>query len=350
MESFNIYSDPKQIYGKMLDDIKSAKKYILLETYIFDNDEIGKKFVEILTKKAKQGVKIKLLLDGWGGTANKSFFDKLTNAGGEVRFFREIQYFIRFFKKNHERNHRKLLIIDNHITYIGSMNITAHCLGWRELVLRMKGNISLEFVKSFFKSWEMYGILTQKRINKIVHQEFEIIQDIPSYIQRATEKRFYKLLTSAKKKILIETPYFIPSMKLINTLGKLVDKGIKIILLIPYRSDVRIVDIARNIYLGRLYKKGVEIHYYTEKTMHSKLLIVDDNFFMLGSSNIDFRSFIHNFEINFVGKNKEIIKELIKFYSYGLSKSKPFDFKEWKNRSSFIKTLELILQMIKHYL
>jgi cardiolipin synthase A/B len=350
MESFNIYGNPKQIYEKMLEDINSAKKYIFLETYIYDDDEIGRKFRTLLIKKAKQGIKIKLLLDAWGGTAKLPFFEKLKKAGAEVRFFREIRYLIRFFSKNHERNHRKLLIIDNHVTYIGSINITAKCLNWRELVLRIKGDISCDFAKSFYQSWQMYGKLNKKRINKIVHKEFEIIQDIPSYIGRATENKLYKLLSKARKKILIETPYFIPSIKLINTLGKLVKKGVKVNLLIPYHSGVRIVDVARNRNLGRLYKKGIAIHYYTEKTMHSKLLIIDDNFFMLGSSNIDYRSFIHNYEINFVGKDKDMIKKLQEFFNEGIKNSKPFDFVEWKNRSSGLKVVELILEMIKHYL
>lgn len=351
METFHVYSNPRHIYEKMLDDINSAKKFIFLETYIFDDDEIGKKFRNLLIKKAKQGLKIKLLLDAWGGTAKIPFFDKLKKAGAEIRFFREIRYLVRFFSKNHERNHRKLLIIDNHITYIGSMNITARCLDWRELVLRIKGDISCDFAKSFFQSWQMYGELNKKRLKTIVHHEFEIIQDIPSYVGRATENKLYKLLSRARKKILIETPYFIPSIKLINTLGKLVKKGIKVSLLIPYSSDVRIVDVVRNSSLGRLYKKGIMIHYYTDKkTMHSKLLVVDDNFFMMGSSNIDYRSFIHNYEINFVGKDKEMIKELKEFFNEGIKNSKPFDFEEWKNRSSGLKIVELILQMVKHYL
>jgi len=349
METFSVYSSPREIYKKMILDINSAKKYIFLETYIFDDDEIGKKFRNLLIKKAKQGVKIKLLLDAWGGTAKKPFFEKLIKAGAEVRFFREIRYLIRFISKNHERNHRKLLIIDNKISYIGSMNITASCLDWRELVLRIIGEISNDFTRSFLHSWEIYGKLDEKRLKTIVHHEFEIIQDIPSYVERTTENKLYKLLSSAKKKILIETPYFVPSSKLIETLGKLVKKGIKITLLIPNRSDVRIVDIVRNRSLGKLYKKGIII-YYIKKITHAKLLIVDDNFFMLGSSNIDYRSFIHNFELNFVGKNKKIIQELKEFFNEGIKNSSQFNYEEWKNRSSIIKIIELILEMVKHYL
>ncbi len=349
METFHVYSNPRHIYEKMLEDINSAKKFIFLETYIFDDDVIGKKFRNLLIKKAKQGLKIKLLLDAWGGTAKKPFFERLIKAGAEVRFFREIRYFVRIFSKNHERNHRKLLLIDNKITYIGSMNITAGCLDWRELVLRMEDGITHEFAKSFFQSWEMFGKLNKRRIEKIIHDEFEIIQDIPMYYQRATENRLYRLFSKAKKKISIETPFFVPSNKLINTLGKAVKRGVEVILLIPYHSGVRTVDIVRNGYLGKMYKKGVFIHYY-RKNLHSKLLIIDNSFFMLGSSNIDYRSFNHNYEINFIGKDKRIIKELNCFFMKGILHSEIFNYKEWKKRSSFWKTMELFLELIKRYL
>lgn len=351
MKNFLVYKDPRIIYKEMIKDILNAKKYILLETYKFDDDKTGRSFRDVLIKKAKQGVKIKLLLDAWGGNAKKPFFSDLIEAGAEIRFFREIQYIIRFFSKNHERNHRKLLLIDNKITYIGSMNITSECLNWRELVVRIESDITYDFTKSFYQSWELYGKLTRKRIKKIIHNEYEILQDIPSYYGRATEHRLYKLFSKAKDKILIETPYFVPSPDLIKALARAVKRGVKVILLIPYRSDVMVVDIVANGYLGDLYKKGIGIHYYIgERTMHSKYLIIDNDFFMLGSSNLDYRSLNHNFEINFVGKNKKLIKELNIFFNEGLAESKTFDFKEWKKRSSFWKLLEFLLEMVKEYL
>lgn len=350
MESFCLYSEPKEIYKEMLNDIFSAKKYIFLETYIYDDDIIGKKFLKALIKKAKQGVKIKLLLDAWGGTAKKPFFEALIKAGGEVRFFREIQYFIRIFSKNHERNHRKLLVIDNKISYIGSMNITESCIGWREIVLRLKGPITNGFAKSFYQSWEMFGKLTEKRLKSIIHKDFEIIQDIPSYYSRTAEAKLSKLVSLARKRIMIETPYFVPSLKVITSLSKAVKRGVKVDLLIPMKSDVRIINMVRNRYLGRLYKKGINIHYFSGKILHSKLLIIDDRFFMLGSSNIDYRSFLHQYEINFVGRDKKIIKCLKEFYKQGLANSKPFNYEEWKSRSSFWKIVEMLLALIKKYL
>lgn len=349
MKNFQIYSKPDKIYKEMLIDILSAKKYIFLETYIFDNDEIGKKFREALEKKARQGVKIRLLLDDWGGTAKKDFFKELIKLGGEVRFFKEIQYFVRFFTKNHERNHRKLLLIDDKITYMGSANITAKCLNYRELVLRLNGDITGSFVKSFLESWEMFGRLTKKKIKIIAHREFQILHDIPSIYSRITEKKYIELFRKSKKDIKIETPYFVPSNKIIALMEKAVKRKVNVNLIIPTDSNSRIVDIFRNRYLGYLHKKGIKIHYY-QGTLHSKLMIVDDKFFILGSSNLDFRSFIYQYEINFFGNDEKLIKALEDYFNETMKNTKPFDYNRWKNRSSFKKSLELLFNFIKKYL
>lgn len=350
MESFQLISNVPSMYRQMLEDISSAKKYIYLETYIYDDDETGKKFLNVLIKKAKEGVKIRLLLDGWGGTAKKEYFEKLIKYGAEVRFFKEVRYFIRMFSKNHERNHRKLLLIDGEIGYIGSANITSSCLEWREIGLRMKGHITQAFVKSFLKSWEIYDERTSKRIESIIYKGFHIINDTPNYLQKITENKYVELIRKARKTIMIETPYFIPSVKIRIALSKAVKRKVKVKIIIPHDSDVRVVDLVRNRYLGWLHKKGIEIYYYLPKTLHSKLLIIDDKFFMLGSSNVDYRSFMHQYEINFLGRDRRIIRDLRKYFQETLSKCKPFDYNQWKKRSSFKKILELILGTVRHYL
>lgn len=348
MKNFNVLSNPKKIYNSMIDDINNSKNYVYLETYIFDDDKIGKRFRDVLIKKLKQGVRVRLLIDAWGSNAKIDFFKKLIDLGAEVRYFREIRYFIRIFTKNHERNHRKLLIIDDNISYIGSMNITEDCLEWRELVLRLEGIISISFKHSFLKSWEIYGHISRKKIRSIIYKDFEIIHDIPSFIKKATENKYLRLIKKAKKNIRIETPYFVPSLKIINAFSKAVKRKVNVELIVPYYSDVRIVDILRNRYLGRLSKKGINIYYYN-RILHSKLLIIDDNYFLLGSSNLDYRSFNYQYEINFIGTNKKMICNLKEHFNETLSDCFPFDYNHWKRRSSFKKILEIIMLHFKHY-
>ncbi len=349
MNSFNVMSNPREIYSSMLKDIASAKKIIYLETYIYDYDRVGHMFRKALIEKAKQGVKIKLLIDAWGSSVKKDYFKQLEKYGAEVKFFREFLYTIRIFSKNHERNHRKLLIIDNDISYLGSINITNEGINYRELVLRLTGNITSCFIRSFNKSWEV-DKLTKKKIKSFVYKEFEIINDFPSYYHQVTQNRYLKLIKKARKCIRIETPYFIPSYDIRKAISRAIKRGVKVTLTIPWDSNVRIVDIVRNRYLGKLHKEGVKIYFYRKSLLHSKLMIIDDKFFILGSSNLDYRSFIHTYEINFLGNDKELIDALIKYNQETISKSEQFNYYEWKNRSSFREIIEMMASWIEYYL
>lgn len=349
MESFAVLSNPAEIFEKMLKDIASAEKNIYLETYIYDSDRIGNMFRKVLINKAKQGIKIKLLIDAWGSSVKKEYFQELEKYGAEVKFFKGFLYTIRIFTKNHERNHRKLLIIDNDISYIGSLNITNQGIKYRELVLRLTGNITSCFIRSFFKTWER-GHLNKKKIKSFIYKEFEIINDFPSYYHRLTENRYIKLIKKAKKCIRIETPYFIPSYFIRKAIAKAIKRGVKIDLIIPLDSNIGIVDIVRNRYLGKLYRDGVKIYYYKKSLLHSKLLIIDDKFFLLGSSNMDYRSFVHSYEINFIGNDKNMIDALIKYNKDTKDKSESFNYQEWKSRSSFKEILEMMGSWIEYYL
>lgn len=349
MKDFEIFSKPRIIYKKMLCDIKNATKSIYLETYIYDRDLIGNKFRQALIEKAREGVKVKVLVDAWGSTVDKIYFKRLIELGAEVRFFREFRYVIRIFTKNHERNHRKLLIIDDNLTYVGSMNITESCLDWNELVLKLEGEIAGHFNESFFKSWESVGKLTKKKVKNILHKGFEIIHEIPSHRHRVTEGEYEKAIRRAKKEILIVTPYFIPSSKIRKAMHSAIKRGVKVKIILPLISDVKVIDILRTHFLGPLSKKGIMFFYYQPRILHSKLLVVDDRFFILGSSNLDYRSFIHDFQINLMGNNRSIVCELRRYFNETLAECKAFDYLQWKSRSSFGKILEIFLLFVRTY-
>ncbi len=350
MESFEVISNPRKIYSEMLKDIRDAKKYIYLETYIYGKDKVGRAFRNALIKKIKEGVSVKILIDAWGTRVDKDFFKKLTNLGGEVRFFREFRYVFRIISKNHERNHRKLLLIDDEISYIGSANIVEECLNWRELVIKIKGDITPVFAKTFLKNWNELGKITKKRVNSIAHKGFEIIRDVPSEINKLTGRKYVQLIKKAKKEIFIETPYLIPTRKIRKAFANAVKKGVKIVVIIPEGSDVGVVNLLRNRYLGMMYRAGVDIYYYKKSNLHSKLLVIDDKYFLLGSSNLDYRSFIYQYEINLLGEDAEIVKELRKHFYETLKYSELFSYKKWKERSSFEKASELFLMFVRRYL
>lgn len=350
MVRFTIFSQPKKVYRQMLKDIKKAKKYIFLETYIYAQDSIGAAFRKALTNKAKQGVQVRLLLDAWGADAKKKYFEDFIKAGGEVKYFREFMYVLNIFNKNHERDHRKLLLIDDQISYIGSLNITSSCLNWRELVIRIEGSLSKTLRESFNHHWQISSHFIKKKMQKLIHSSFEILQDHPRPSHRHTEKKYIELIKQAENRICVVTPYFVPSIRIRKAFAKAAKKGVKIEIILPYISDVRIADIVRNRYLGGLYKKGLEFYYYKPKTLHAKLLIVDNDFFILGSSNLDYRSFVHQYEINLLGRDKKIISALQNYFEEMLAKTISFNYYEWKDRSSLSKIIEKIIGKFAKYL
>lgn len=346
MKKYVVMSDAEKIYASMLKDIELAKKEIFLETYIFENDYIGRKFREVLTRKVKEGLRVRLLIDSWGSKIRKPFFKDLIESGGEVRFFRELRYVIRWFNANHERNHRKLLLVDRRVSYVGSINITNRSMKWRELVLRIDSNLTHAFRRLFLRQWKHFNLIIPKKMRKISHDEFEVIPDFPSQIDRPTEKKYRRLIGRAKKEILIETPYFIPSPIIRNALRRAIERGVKIKIVLPRYSDVKLVDVLRDRYLGKLYLMGADMYYYPH-VLHSKLLIVDEEFFLLGSSNLDYRSFIYQYEVNLLGRDKKILRDLKKYFMQNLKESKPFSYRVWKNRTLKQRLVGRVLAFIE---
>jgi len=355
---FQVFSDPPIFYEKMLSDIKSAKKYIFLETYLFGDDAVGKKFLKIMSQKVREGVKVRLLIDAWGffylngriSNAKKNLFKEYLSSGGELKFFRELRYTLRIFSDNYERGHRKMILIDDKISYIGSYNIIQKYIKNRELVLRFEGGLTVQLKSSFEIFWQTAGRINRKKLSFLVHKKFQLLQDIPSLRRSHTERNYARLINESFQDIRIETPYFIPSPKIIRALTRAISRGVKVKLIIPKSSNWKIIDLMRNKYLGYLHKKGVEIFYYLPKLLHSKLLIIDDAFFLLGSSNVDYRSFLKSYEINLIGQDKKLIHALEKYFNETLSETEPFNYELWKKRSSLIKIFESILGKIKKFL
>lgn len=353
-ESYNLFDEPLRYYNEMIDDIEKANNYIYIETFRVGKDEIGDRFRRALTKKAKEGVKIKILIDYWGaGPIDQDYFKKLIKFGGEVRFFEKIKFNTDMFTRSHRRNHRKLLLIDDHITYIGSSNLTGYNMNWRESVLRMQSDITVTFVKLFnqdFKGFNRYGFNSPYRTKLIKHGRFEIVRDVPSITKKLINNKFIKLIKAANSVITIETPYFLPGFFLRKALMDAAQRGVKVNIVLPRRSDVTLIDILRNKYFGMLYKSGVNILFYELNNLHAKLMLIDKKIFAIGSSNFDYRSFRYMYEIMLIGDNKEIAQQVSRHVKTTISDSQKFNYSNWKNRPLINKFFEWILLPFRHLL
>ena len=353
LTSHEVFSDPMKFYTQFLADINKAKGSINIEIYKFTEDSIGVKFRDALVKKCKQGVKVRLLIDSWGAQISDTFFNDLIAQGGQVRYFKKLKYSFDAFTKHHRRNHRKIIIIDDSILYIGSANINNYSLNWRELIVRMEGTLTLTFKKVFNDSWKIYeqAIFSQRvQLRQINKGSFKIIRDVPSITKQRLKKKYEDLIKKAKHEIVIETPYFLPGFLLRKLLMDAAKRGVDVKIITPKQSDVSFADVLRSKYLGMLHKSNVKIMFYKPNNLHSKLMIIDRELFCFGSANFDYRSFRYMYEIMLLGTDKALLTDLLAHVDESLEDCEPFDYETWLRRPRIHKLFELFLLPFRHYL
>jgi cardiolipin synthase A/B len=346
-----MFSDPLKFYPAMLSDIQKAGKSIYLEIYRFRNDPIGIRFRDNLIKKCREGVKIKLLIDSWGASSNMFFFKDLIELGGEVKFFKKIKVSWDAFTKNHRRDHRKILIIDDEITYIGSANISGYALNWRESMFRITGGIAKAFRQVFHENLKIYNKFLYDKVAYTRITEFDgyqIIRDVPSIKHQPIQKKFLELIQKAEKDIYIETPYFLPGSNLRKALMDAAKRGVKVNIIIPKKSDIHILDVLSGKYLGELSKEKVNIYFYLPQNLHSKIFMADRKYFMIGSANFDYRSFRYQHEICLVGEHKSLNRQLMNHFNQSLKESEHFDYHNWHKRPRLQKLFEWLLVPFRH--
>ena len=353
-KQYQIFDDPLRYYNAMIEDIENAKDNICMETYRIGNDSIGIRFKDALTKKSKEGVKVKLLIDSWGGSSlPDNFFNDMKKFGGELRFFKKIRINFDIFTKSHRRNHRKILIIDDNITYIGSSNITEYNLNWRELVLRMTGDIASSFKRIFNYDYRIYNKYIFDKVGytqSIIHNGFEILREVPSITKQRINRKYVQLIKNAKFQVIIETPYFLPGFLLRKALMDAGKRGVDVKVIIPKHSDIRLIDILRNKYLGQLDRNHVKFLFYVPHNLHAKILLVDDELFSISSANFDYRSFRYQHEIAFIGSENSILSQLKTHVSETLIDCERFNYEKWKLRPLIQKFIEWLLLPIRHLL
>lgn len=346
-----MYNDPLQFFPAILNDIKSASKYIYLEIYRFRNDPIGIRVRDNLINKCREGVKIRLLIDSWGASSNITFFKDLIELGGEVTFFKKIRLTWDAFTKNHRRDHRKILVIDDRITWIGSANISGYALNWRESMFRIQGKIAHCFrdvIRDNLKIFNKYFYDKIAYTRKITWEGFEIIRDVPSITFQPIQRKFLELIKNAKNEILLETPYFLPGSNLRKALADAALRGVKVNIIIPKKSDIHVLDVLAGKYLGELARARVNIHFFPSQNLHSKIFMSDRKYFMVGSANFDYRSFRYQHEICLFGEHKSLNRQLLRHFQDSMRSTEPFDYFTWQKRPYLQRFFEALLVPFRH--
>jgi len=220
-------------------------------------------------------------------------------------------------------------------------------------MFRIDGSLAHSFRKVFnldFKIYNNYFFEKNSYVRLIRHGDFEIIRDVPSITKKRISKRFIQLIKNAEREVVIETPYFLPGYFVRKVIMDTCKRGVKIKVIIPRHSDVMLIDILRNKYLGPLYLSGVEFVYYQATNLHAKAMMVDEEVFAVGSPNFDYRSFRYMHEIVLVGRHDEALRQLKAHFDVSISNSEPFSYEKWMHRPKFQLLMEWILLPFRHLL
>lgn len=288
----------------MLEAIKSAEKSIYWECYILLDDTVTYNFFDVLKEKAAQGISVKIIFDAIGSfwLSSKATED-LQQSGVEVLFFNRRGWF--------NRNHKKILIIDEKIGFIGGVNVAMAHRHWLDLHLRLEGLIVRALLKSFIKSYKISGgkdILIHKKL--ITHKKIRILDHLPILSKSRILKKYYlQHINNARENILIATPYFVPHFWLIKALKKAARRDIKIEIILPKETDHKIIDWLNHLFTYLVREKNIDF-YFSPKMIHAKALLVDDREGLVGSNNIDATSFEFNSESGLVFKRKDMLRDL----------------------------------------
>ena len=320
------YTTGTEKFDALLSEIKQAKHHIHLQYYIFADDEIGRTVKKALIEKAKEGVEVRVLYDDVGSwNVKKRFFQEMKNAGIEVYAFLRVVLPV-FSSKVNYRNHRKVVVIDGKTGFFGGMNIADRYLKgtswgvWRDLHFKISGKGVHGLQSAFLIDWYVAGKkLVKGKLyypdEKILDNNImQIVTSGPVGQWRAYLQAVTFSIANAKKYIYLQTPYFLPTEGLNQTLQTVAMGGVDVRLMLPKRSDTRTANMASRSFLDDMVKAGVKVYFFESGFLHSKLLVMDDMLTSIGSANIDFRSFEHNFEINAFVYQESFAKQMKKVF------------------------------------
>lgn len=312
----DIFTDGNVLYDTMLEDMRKAKRFIHIQYYIIHDDVLFERMREVLERKVKEGVEVRILYDAMGcRTVSSRLWKGLEAAGIEVaEFFPAL--FGRFHLRINYRNHRKIVVIDNEEAYVGGFNVGREYVDleekfghWRDTQLRMKGGAVLNLQLRFLLDWNyaakknLFG--ESRYYTEVVsgNRDFCKIQIISSGPDNGTQvirDNYLRLIHKAKKTIYIQTPYFIPDETVFESLKIACHSGIQVNIMIPCKPDHLFVYWATYSYIGDLVMAGAKCYTYDNGFLHAKGMIVDGEVFCYGTANLDIRSFALNFEVNAV--------------------------------------------------
>lgn len=349
----DIYTSGYDFFPALLHAISRAKDHIHIDIFIFNDDELGRLIADALIDKARQGVEIRLIYDDVGcWKVKNAFFERMRDNGINVHPFMPVK-FPAFTSKANYRNHRKIIVIDGIVGFIGGMNFaTRYVKGtgkepWRDTMLKVQGGAVYGLQRAFLIDWYFVDrtLITDRRYYPPLHPFLDnnclaqVVTSSPISEWPDIMQGYVRVLLEAKRYVYMETPYFLPTETVLFAMRTAALAGVDVRLMIPLHGDSKIVEWAGVSYVLETIEAGVKVLFYEAGFNHSKFLVSDDSICTCGSTNIDFRSFEHDFEANVFFYDEGMALRLKKVFLDDETRCQPFDKLYGKARFSFWKRL-----------
>lgn len=354
LKNYDLYFEGDHLFDAMLEAIDNAKHHVWLATYIFSGDEIGQRFAEALSGKAKAGLDVRLSVDALGSFLlfPRHLEKALSGHGVRVRRFRRWNW--RHPMRFNNRDHRKLLVVDSRQAFLGGFNIHRECSlaafgkeRWRDTHVRMSGELAIQAAELFAASWE--GKPYSCRSPGEAFRE-ELLPNKPLKCRWRLRRIYRNMLNDARRYLYVSTPYFVPDRPVQKGLIAAAKRGVDVRVLVPRKSDVLLVQWASRAAYANLLLNGVRIFEYLPRMLHAKTIVIDDEYATVGTSNIDYRSFFLNHELNLFSSNRELCLQLYRQFNRDQEEAEEVHPKSWRKRHWLHRILEWAGWMARRWL
>lgn len=352
-----IFTSGEEKFRYLLNDIENAQNHIHIEYYIFDDDEIGLKIRDALIKKSGEGVEVRVIYDSFGSRkTKKKFFEEFRKAGIEAEPFLKLAL-PKLTSRLNYRNHRKIVVIDGQIGYVGGMNIANRYVDgldwgiWRDTHARIEGKGVQGLQSIFLIDW--YFVSQTLIASRKFFPELPAFGDIclqttnsgPLREEREISHGILQAIYDAQKSIFIQTPYFIPPEPLLEALQAAAIRGVDVRVMMSEKSDVSYAQAASRSFVKELLHAGIKVYMYQKGFLHSKLMVFDDTLTLIGSVNFDSRSFEHNFEVEAFIYNHDLAKQANEIFVEDQRFSRVISLREWAKRPAKKRLFESFMRL-----
>lgn len=354
------FIDGEEKFKALIEDIRSAKKFIHIEYYIFRMDSLGKTIIKELKKKVEEGVEVRLLADGMGSKSLRGNKVKYIRSLG-IKFYLFFPGFLPYINTRvNFRNHRKIVVIDGKVGYVGGFNVGDEYINkgkqfdyWRDTHIRIQGEAVNELNKRFILDWDYASEGELKNYDDyFIDQEeygdigIQIVSSGPDHKEEFIKNAYMKIINNAKERIYIQTPYLVPDEPIKEALKIAALSGVDVRIMVPGSPDHFFMEWILSANMGELMECGVRIYKYQKGFIHSKTIVADGKVASIGTANLDIRSFQLNFEINAIIFDSDYSKEQEKIFADDIKDSKQVIFEEYNARGRSIRIKEALIRLI----